>query len=302
MRPTASLFALAFLSAALPCAARAQEERPPRVERAPAPAPDARAPEPRPQAEPSRGAPGPYPRTAPAPYYGPRAYPRPYYYRPHFWWGWGWGWGWYPFYGYPVSPLPATGEYAPRPGDEANRIFTRFSLYGAGRSDGYVAGVDFGIDGRYTGFDLDVNAIARESVTGPLHETGSDAATWGTAHFTWSFLSERSVRLRAETGVSMLSLPDSQFAAAQEWRGKTVFGPDVGVSGQVGLIGPLGIEGHARLTPFPVRVADTLIAATVHGGPVGLSAGWRWIDVAGDGKDAPKLVFRGPQVGLSFAF
>lgn len=290
MRLTASLFVTAILANALPAGARAQEERPPRVERTPPPAPDARAPAP---------APGPYPRTAPAPRYV-RPYPGPYYYRPHFWWGWGWGWGWYPLYGYAAAPPPAAQGYEPRP--EADRIYTRFSLYGAGRTDGYVGGVDFGLDGRYVGFDFDVNAIARESVTGPLHETGSDPVTWGTGHFTWSVLSERSFRLRAETGVSILSLPNSQFVAAQQWRGKSVVGPDIGVSGQLGLVGPVGVEGHARLTPFPVRVADTLIAATVHGGPVGLSAGWRWIDVAGDGKDAPKLMFRGPQVGLSLAF
>lgn len=304
MRLTTSLFALAFLAAALPRGARAQVERPPRVDRAPPPASDAGAPPyVRAPAEPRREAPGPYPRTAPAPRYGPRPYPGPYYsYRPHFWWGWGWGWGWYPLYGYRAYPPPPPGEYAPLQRQEADRIYTRFSLYGAGQSDGYVAGVDFGLDGRYMGFDLDVNAIARERVTGPLHETGSDPATWGTAHLTWSFLSERSVRLRAETGVSMLDLPSSDFVVNQPWRGKTLVGPDVGVSGQLGLVGPLGIEGHARLTPFPVRVADTLIAATIHGGPLGLSAGWRWIDVAGNDKDAPKLRFRGPQAGLSLAF
>ncbi len=301
MRLTASALALGLLAAALPCAAHAQEERAPRAVPAPPPPPDARAPAP--AARPSVPAPGYYPRPVPAPRYPSRPYP--YYYRPHSWWGWGWGWGWYPLYGYayrPYQPLPPGAYPPPQQVDERDRIYTRFSLYGAGRNDGYVGGIDFGLDGRYTGFDLDVSAVAREAVTGPLHETGSDPVTWGTAHFTWSFLSQRSVRLRIETGASLLSLPDSQFVAAQQWRGKTIIGPDLGVSGQLGLVGPLGIEGHARLTPFPVRVADTLIAATVHGGPVGLSAGWRWIDVAGDEKDAPKLSFRGPQVGLSLAF
>ncbi len=304
MRLNACLFAVAFLVTALPPVVRAQEAIPPPPRTAPPPPPVARPAPP----------PAPYPRAVPAPRYGrPYSYaPRPYYYRPHFWWGSGWGWGWYPVYGYrappPPSAPPADGEYAPPPQiDPADRIYTRFSVYGAGQSerthdDGYVGGVSFGLDGRYTGFDIDVNAIGRESVTGPLHRSGSDPIAWGSAHITWSFVSERSVRLRAETGASMLSLPSSSAVQGQEWRGKTIFGPDVGVSGQIGLLGPVGIEGYARLTPFPVRVADTLIAATVHGGPVGLSAGWRWIDVAGDGIDAPKLMFRGPQVGLSVAF
>ncbi len=294
MRLTASVIALGLLAAALPRVAFAQEQRPPRV--APPPPPATPPPPPRAYAPAPR-----YPRTVPAPRY---VRPYPYSYRPHFWWGWGWGWGWYPLYGYAYRPAypPPPGEYAPPQQSAADRIYTRFSLYGAGRTDGYVGGLAFGLDGRYVGFDLDASAIAREPVTGPLHESGSDPATWGTAHFTWSFLSERSIRLRAETGASMLSLPDSRFAAAQQWRGKTIVGPDVGISGQLGLAGPVGIEGHARLTPFPVRVADTFIGATVHGGPVGISAGWRWIDVAGDNKDAPKLWFRGPQVGLSLAF
>ncbi len=292
MRLTVSLLVVAVVISASPFGARGQEAPPPppRVERIPPP-PSSPPPPP-----PTFRAPPPYPRAVPPPR---PVRPYPYAYRPHVWWGW--GWGWYPVYGgYPAPP--AAEGYATPPVPEPDRITTRFSLYGAGRSDGYVAGLAFGLDGRYTGFDLDVSAVAREQVTGPLHHSGSDAAAWGTMHFTWSFISERSVRLRAETGVSMLALPDSQFVQGQQWRGKTLFGPDIGVSGQFGLVGPLGIEGHARLTPFPTRVADTLIAATVHAGPVGVSAGWRWIDVAGDDKDAPKLMFRGPQVGLSLAF
>lgn len=313
MRLTACLFAIGSLLAALPPDARAQEERPPRAAPVPPPAAGPRPAQPTPGTPPPavvpRTVPGPYPRTVPAPYprygrpyYAPYA---PYYYRPSFWWGWGWGWGWYPLYGYP--------GYAPAPGyapviDERYRVYTRFSMYGgwasqsSGRDDGYVGGVEFGLDSRFVGFDLDVTAVARESVTGPLYHSGSDPATWATGHITWSILSQRYFRLRIETGGSMLSLPNSTAVSLQEWRGKTLYGPDVGVSGQLGIVGPLGIEGHARLTPIPTRVADTLIAATVHGGPLGLSAGWRWIDVAGNGRDAPKLTFRGPQVALSLAF
>lgn len=108
--------------------------------------------------------------------------------------------------------------------------------------------------------------------------------------------------MRLETGVSILALPDSPAAADEEWRGKTLLGPDVGISGQLGLVGPIGIEGYARLTPFPQRVADTFIGLAVHGGPLGVNAGWRWVDVAGNGRDAPRLMFRGPQVGIGLAF
>jgi hypothetical protein len=252
----------------------------------------------------TRDAYGPYPRSAPArPYYGGRPYypGRPYTYaRPHAWWGW--GWGWQPIYSYAPPPPSSEGEYGGRYArEEPPALSARFSLYGAGRKDGYAAGITFGMEGRYTGFDLDVGALAREQVTGPLHEDGSDPATFGNAHLTWSLVSVPFARVRLETGASILALPDSPAVEAQPWRGKTLFGPDVGLSGGLGLLGPLAIEGHARLTPFPIRIADTFLGVALHGGPLGVSAGWRWIDVDGDGKDAPKLMFRGPQVGLTLA-
>jgi hypothetical protein len=300
MRLTRSLIALAVLAGSMPRGTLADDERnSPGVRAEPQPhpyppAPDARSvPD-----EPRRDAIGPYPRSEPAPQYAPRPYAGRRYYRPRVWWGW--GWGWYPLYSYAPGPYADVGE-PPRDREEANQVYGRLSLYGAGRMDGYVAGLELGIEGRYAGFDLDANALASEQVTGPLHHDGNDPIGWGTAHVTWSLLSERSLRLRVETGASMLALPSSDFVASREWRGKTVFGPDVGVSGQLGLLGPVGLEGHARLTPFPVRTADTFLGLVLHEGPLGVSAGWRWIDVAGDEKDAPKVWFRGPQVGLSFA-
>ncbi|HET6437021.1 MAG TPA: hypothetical protein VFG59_03085 [Anaeromyxobacter sp.] len=290
MRLIARLFALATLAQALTGVVRADEERPP-TPRAEAPRDDAAAP-----------AYGPYPRAAPLPrpIGPPPAFPYRPYYRPRFWWGF--GWGWYPLYPYYPPPPPAWPGYGPPPRETPPPISTRFSVYGAGRNDGYVAGGSFLLEGHQAGFDLDVSAVARDQVTGPLHGDGSDPATWATMHFTWSLLSERSYRLRLETGASMLSLPDSRFASGQAWRGKTLFGPDVGLSGQLGLVGPLAIEGHARLTPLPTRIADTFIGLALHGGPLGVSGGWRWIDVNGNDRDAPRLWFRGPEVGLSLAF
>jgi hypothetical protein len=175
-------------------------------------------------------------------------------------------------------------------------------LYGAGRTDGYMGGLTFGLDSRFVGFDLDVAALARASFTGPLRASGSDPATWGTAHITWTFISDRSFRIRFETGASMLDLPSSPAVLDRAWRGKMVIGPDAGVSGQLGLTGPVGIEGYARITPFPVRIADTFVGVTIHGGPLGVNAGWRWVDIAGDEIRAPKTFFRGPQGGLVLAF
>jgi len=298
MRLTTRLFVLVVLASALSRHARAQEFRQPatapRVQAAAAPTVPAPVTPPPAQV----GAPvSPYAHTVPAPG-APVPYPV-YYPHSNFWWGW--GWGWYPVYAYPVPP-PPPGVVQPAPHSDASRIFSRLSLYGAWREDGYVGGIDFGLESRTFGMNLDATALASEMVTGPLEASGSDPAAWGTAHLTWSILSDRAFRLRLEAGGSMLALPESPAVAVQPWRGSTIFGPDFGVSGQIGLVGPIGIEGHARLTPYPVRVADTYIGGMIHGGPVGLSAGWRWIDVAGDGVQAPALWFRGPQVGLSIVF
>jgi hypothetical protein len=197
--------------------------------------------------------------------------------------------------GQPVPPA------ASQPRDE-DRIYTRFSLYGAGRDDGYMAGLTFGLDSRYVGFNVDVSALAREQITGPLGDDRSDPAALANAHLTWTFVSDRFFRLRLETGVSMLALPESEVVSGQPWRGKTVFGPDLGVSGHLGLLRGVGLEGYARYTPFPQRIADTFVGLAVHGGPVGVNAGWRWVNIDGDGIDAPEMYFRGPQIGLVLAF
>lgn len=308
MRLSTGILALAVTAAVLPRIGRADDERPPAPVRSEEGArPYMPSPEPR-QApdEPRRDALGPYPRSPSAPQYVPRPPPPPpsgyYPPRPRVWWGggWGWGWGWDPIYPYAPGPHFDARDQPVR--DEADRIYTRLSLYGAGQTDGYVAGVSLNIEGRSTGFDLDVSALEKEAVTGPLRDRGTEPISWNTAHLTWAILSERSVQLRVETGASMLSLPASDFTAQQPWRGKTIIGPDVGLSGQIGLLGPFGIEGHAWLTPFPVRTADSFLGLALHDGPIGMHAGWRSIDVAGRMNDAPKVSFSGPEVALVLGF
>lgn len=313
----------AYAGEAVPDDPAPAEAAPPRARAAPVP-PEARpGPYPRaPSPYPRTGRP-PYPRAVP-PHYPPPAHaerPRVVVGPPPFWWGWGWGWGYYPLYPrYPLAPgdqsSPPTQTSPAYPAPDPDRIVTRLSLHGAGmrrdldepdgRDDGYAAGLALTVDGRQVGFHAGVDAVARESVTGDFHDDGSSPAAWATAHITWSVLSRDAYRLRFELGGSLLALPDDTFAAGQPWAGKVIFGPDVGVSGQLGLVGPIGIEGHARVTPFPVPVVDTRIALALRGGPLGITLGWRAINVEGDDQDtdadAPELRFRGPELGLSVAF
>jgi hypothetical protein len=97
-------------------------------------------------------------------------------------------------------------------------------------------------------------------------------------------------------------MPGTGSYVGRPYADTIAFGPDVGVSAQIGLIGPIGVEGHVRLTPFPVPVTDVRVALALRGGPFALTAGVRAIDVDGDEVDAPEGRFSGPEVGLSLMF
>ncbi len=255
---------------------------------------------------PYRPMPGPYsPRYPYRPYYPVYPY-YPYYPYPAFavgiapfWWGLGWGWGYYPAYR-PYVPYPPEVYVAP-PDASPDRTTTLLSLQAAGHTAGGAGMLDIVIEGRHLGFQASIGAVGRNRIHG-VATNDSVTLGWGTIHATWSFLSAPSYRLRLEVGASMLSMPDSGGLVGEPYAGTIAFGPNVGVSGHVGLIGPFGVEGHARLTPTPVPVADTRLAAAFRGGPLALTLGWRAIDVSGDRKDGPQLHFSGPELGLALRF
>jgi len=260
-----------------------------------APPPPAATPSSPPPAQPPPGA---YPRSIPPP---PRSGPPPLYYAYRY--VDPWGWGYYPVYPpAPRAPAPPPPPAAAAPPSETDSVNSWLALYGAGNGNGYMAGASLGVDTRWVGLDVSVDALADEKVTGPTqHDPGSPAA-WGTAHITWSIVSIPRLRIRVLTGGSMLALPKSEFTAGQPWAGKTLWGPDVGVSGGINLIGAVAVEGYAHLTPFPTRVGDAYAGATLRFGPIGLMGGWRWVEVYGDGNDAPRMSFSGPEAGLAIRF
>jgi hypothetical protein len=228
-------------------------------------------------------------------YYGPRVRSRPYYhpYQPNFWLGWGWGWGYYPMY-------PRPPQYEPdQAREEAERIATRLSFAAGGAPDAAFAGVNLALDGRHMGFHVGVDAVALDR---GFDGEDDDALGWGSAHLTWSVAASHAFRVRAELGVSMLSMPGTGTYAGRAYSDTVAFGPDVGVSAQLGLLGPIGLEGHARLTPYPVPVSDVRLALALRGGPFALTAGVRNIEVMGDEEDGPEGRFAGPELGLSLVF
>lgn len=286
----------------------------------PAPPPSSAAVRPAP---PRAGAVSPSIRPAPVP--GGSTYPyRRYRHYPFYpypalglapWWGLGWGWGYYPLYQpYAPYPPPAYAPYPPpayvpypppasvaRETRPPERVTTQLSIHGGAHGEGGVGSLAVGVEGPRLGFQGSLGAVGEDRARG-LASDDAAIVGWGVAHATWSVLSAATYRLRLEAGGSMLSMPDSDAFEGQPYAGTIAFGPSLGVSGHVGVVGPLALEGHARLTPWPVPVADSRVAAAFRGGPFAVTLGWRAIDVSGDRDDGPQLYYSGPELGLSLVF
>lgn len=321
---------LALLALALPAHAPADDsgapagsrmllaqERRPQPARPSAPAPVRAAPQPGTQVAPRATTPWVHP-TAPAPprtpgyYYGPGYYPYySYYVSPWaysvylgapWWWGWGWGYGWYPVY--PAPPTPAPGE-----GPPPNRISTEIAIAGGptqqqissnpalSLGSGSSVGLTVRVEGRDLGIHASYDGFFTNGYSSGYSSFGSSSALdYYTAHVTWSFISGRSGRLRLEGGLAVLN-----WASLPPYGSASVASPDFGLSGQVALLGPLGVVGYARVAPWAHSTADFQLAAALRLGPVALSGGWRDLRAYG-GSTAPDLRFAGPQFGLALLF
>lgn len=249
-----------------------------------------RPPDGRARLAPPPGAYGPAPRLsmggAPAPVI---VSPAPYLALPR------WGWGYQPLWGpsdYGTYPQGYPGEFD-------RRISARFDAFGSASSSGAAGTLGMTVEGRDAGFAADVTGLAlHDPVTGDTR----GALTLTSARVHWSVASDASGRLKLELGGTMLSVPTSGANASTTFAGTNRFGPQVGVSGQVGLAGPFGLEGYARVTPWPAPIIDARAAMVYRTGPLAVSAGWRVVDLNGDGVDAPSAHFDGPELGLQLGF
>ncbi len=295
----------------------AQAQPAPAPRAAPAPAPAARAaPAPAPSAPPpaAAGVRPAYPvppasgahgvRPAPGPgrpfYYYPRgAYPYryyPYYAYPFYaaplWWGWDWGWGYYPLY--PRPPYPYREE-------QVRRVTTTLAIAGGPTRErlytngehGATGSLSLAVEGERLGFHANISGF---TLGNNFRSDSTSAVAIGAAHLTYAIIAGDAWRLRLEMGGSMVSWPDTPYR-----QGPLAFGPDVGLSGNLGLIGPLGLQGHARITPYPNEVVDAGGALAVRLGPVAVTGGWRYLFVEG-GNTLASYRFDGPEFGLAFLF
>jgi hypothetical protein len=203
-----------------------------------------------------------------------------------------WGYGYYPLY-----PRPQY-DYAP---EDVHRVSTRLEVTGGGtlHRGGGNAGLALAVEGERLGFDLGIDGFypgRRDGFGGSVFDSST---TYGlvTAHLTAAIFTSDVARLRAEVGGSMLSFPDTSPDA-----GLATFGPDLGLSGQVGIAGPLGIEGYARVTPVPVPIIDAQAALALRFGSLAVTAGWRELAVRKSDRNVSTFAYAGPQFGLSLRF
>jgi hypothetical protein len=186
------------------------------------------------------------------------------------------------------------------PPPQASPLSVKVAAAGASSGDGAAAGVSLTVDGRRAGMHAGFDGFEL-SGSGAVTAT-SPALTLARASATFSVLSAASFRLRLEAGGSALSMPSSGAYAGMPYAGTTAFGPELGVSGQLGLVGPIGVEAHARFTLYPVPVTDVRSALALRAGPIAVTAGWRAIQVSGDGIEGPEGWFDGPELGVQARF
>jgi hypothetical protein len=177
-------------------------------------------------------------------------------------------------------------------------VVSSLGLSGTG-GGGFAGGLAFGVEGPRAGARLSIDAISPDRIDHAPRLDQTDALGWGTLNATWALLAGPAGRLRLELGGSMLSIPATGSYAAARYGGTTVFGPDAGLSGELHLVGPLGLEAHGRVTPFPVPVVDAGLALALRGGPFAFTAGVRDLELSGTAARGPKARVLGPELGLA---
>jgi hypothetical protein len=213
-------------------------------------------------------------------------YYEPHYYSPAYYYGWGihpwgyYGYGYYPYYGGPV----VAEQVAPAPPSVTASIF----LGGMVSHDGPGLDLRGLVEGQRVGVNFDLATVPTTNTDGTFA-----ALPYLTGHLTYSFISDLHVRVRAEGGVSVISAP-----------GVSYVGPDIGVSGQVALVGPLGVDANVHWTPIPANILDADAGLALHFGNLGIRGGWRFmrLDDRRVNSDGGVDLVNGPSLSVGLVF
>jgi len=216
-------------------------------------------------------------------------------YRGREFWGvhpWGYyGWGYYPYAGAPII----AAEGAPEPPSFTASIFLGGML---SRNDEghHLGGLDLALRAEGQRFGLSFDVLTLPSADpGNLDDVTTMPLLKG--DLTYSLISDLHARVRVEGGVAGISAP-----------GVTYIGPDVGVSGQIALLGPLAIDGSAHLMPVPAYIWDLQAGLGLNFGSLAVRGGWRWVRLDDSsqcsdvGQSCGVDVFNGPTLSVGLVF
>jgi hypothetical protein len=218
-------------------------------------------------------------------YFAPYYWPRPYFYRPH----------WYlgfedPYYADPGYLAPAV-EPAYEPEGFVRVTGSVDGQWLLTPQRGFTLGGSLIFEGWRWGFALTGQSIFVRAEDG---SSNFDHIASFTGHITYAFLAGPQGRLRLEVGGDLFLAPDL-----------LTIGPTGGLSGVLWIGGPFAIEGSAMVTPWPFIQLDTKLALSIGMGPVGLRLGYR-VQMLDDRGLADGVIhrdwFSGPWAGLGFVF
>lgn len=206
--------------------------------------------------------------------------------------GWyAWGFGYTPVWFAPEASQPL---YSGVQGQPAVVSTLEFHAQGLLRSrstpGGGAVGFMYGVEGPRLGLLIDSNSYFVSADDGTL---GTDAIHLINAHLTYAVASSPYGRLRLEAGLDSAVAPDVAF-----------FGPGLGVSGAIGLLGGTSFEAALRVTPYPFTKVDWNAGMNFGMGTVALKVGWRQTYLNDQGQVdgvSHEDNFFGPYVGLALA-
>jgi hypothetical protein len=192
----------------------------------------------------------------------------------------------------PAAPAPAP---APEPGQapaakaKTARLESWLGMTAHRNSAGPMVGFGLLTEGKRWGLTA--------GISGPVGPEGTRGAPTrvgiAEARLTWSPVSGERGRLRLEAGVSSALSP--RVAS---------LGVDTGVSGELRLVGPLGIEGGVYVTRRPHQRKEARFAGTLEVGSLRLLGGIRRLEIesAVPRLDGERECYAAPFVGAGLVF
>lgn len=132
---------------------------------------------------------------------------------------------------------------------------------------GHRQGVGVGANAFFEGPNWGVFAQYQATVSG----AGADLRAIQQAHLTlnYAILASRTARLRIEGGVGYTGAGPTH-----------IYSPILGISGALGVLGAVQLEGSLRVAPLPIGQAESSVGFAIGLGQLGLRAGIKRILVA----------------------